>query len=140
MSGDTVTGLALQFTNDNKMCYAFSGGLEGKSSEQTMLDFETTSVYIDATFVLTAPIRFADIPNGLVRGFKLEFNNELVGTYKADSASEDMPSYVEAKILIPPFTQVKLICLDSTNASTYHGTANLTGKVGMPQRVGNLDE
>tara|TARA_Y100001963_G_C6487432_1_gene311832 strand:+ start:60 stop:482 length:423 start_codon:yes stop_codon:yes gene_type:complete len=140
MSGDTVTGKALQFTNDNKMCYAFSGAIESNTAERTILDFETTSVYIDATLVMTAPIRFADLPNGQTRGYKLSFNGEIVGMYKAESAQEDMPTYVEVKILIPPNTHVTLDCRDVADASTYHGTANLIGRVGMAQRVGNLDE
>ena len=140
MSGDTVIGEALQFTDDNKIAYAFSGAIEAKITDQTMLDFDTTSLYIVATLTMTAPIRFADVANGQVRVFQLSFNNQVVGTYKADSSQEDMPSYVEVKVLIPPNTHVNLICRDASAASTHHGTANLTGKVGMAPRVGNLVE
>jgi hypothetical protein len=140
MSGDTVTGTALQFTNDNKMCYAFSGAIEALDADQTCLDFETTSVYITARLTMTAPIRFADLANGRIRVFQLSFNDKVVGMYKTESSQEDMPSEIEVTILIPPNTHVNLICRDNSAGSTYHGTVNLTGKVGMAQRVGNLDE
>ena len=94
-----------------------------------MLKFKTSGLYVDATLVMTGPINFADIPNGVNRAFKLVFNGETVGMYKAESAGENMPTYIEVKILLPPFTEVELICKDNVTASTFSGTANITGRV-----------
>ena len=125
-------GLGIRYIGKD-YCYAFSGAVAALDSEQTVLDFTTTgSGYIMATFTMTAPIRMttAAIAAGYVRGYQLTFNNQTVGLYKADSAAPpDMPSVVEAQILIPPFTAVILSCVDSGANAAYLGTANITGRV-----------
>ena len=50
MSGETVTSRnALQFTNDNKKAYAYSGLLGIDSTETSLLTFNTNSEYIKGT-------------------------------------------------------------------------------------------
>ena len=120
-------GTSLNFVGDH--CYAISGEFPASTTEQTMLKFKTSGLYVIATLTMTAPIRFADLVNGQTRGFKLSFNGEVVGMYKAESAQEDMPADVEVSVLIPPFTDVELICKDTADASTFTGTANITGRV-----------
>jgi len=126
-SNPSGIGTSLNFVGNH--CYAMSGEFASSTTEQTMLSFKTSGFYVTATFVMTAPIRFADLPNGATRGFKLQFNSEVVGMYKAESAQEDMPAFAQVEILIPPFTEVKLICKDNADASTFTGTANITGRV-----------
>ena len=110
-------------------CYAFSGAVAASGSEQTLLDFTTGNGYIVATLTLTAPIRYAAITGGYIRGWELKFNGQTVGMYKADTDAEDMPTMLEAQILIPPVTAVILTCTDNAGSSLYLGTANLTGRV-----------
>ena len=50
MSGQTVTGLGLQFTDDNKHAYAYSGDVVVSASNTTMLEFSTNSEYLEAMF------------------------------------------------------------------------------------------
>ena len=122
------TGEGLRYIGNH--CYAFSGTFVAATSEQTMLDFTTGSGYIVATLTMTAPIAMTgDIINGKIRGFQLSFNGQAVGLYKVESDAEDMPTMVEARILIPPFTAVTLTCIDSATTATYSGTANITGRV-----------
>jgi len=109
--------------------YAYSGGVESSTSEQTILNFTTGTDYIVATLTMTAPIRMAAITQGVHRGYQLNFNGLTVGLYKLQSTDEDMPSDTEAQILIPPFTRVILTCIDSSDDAAYLGTANLTGRV-----------
>ena len=120
-------GLGLQYVGKDH-CYAFSGAFEAKTSTQTLFDF-TSSGYIVATLTMTAPIRWAAMGQGAVRGYQLDFNSQTVGLYKVDSDAEDMPTMIEAQILIPPFTAVVLTCVDSADAANYLGTANITGRV-----------
>ena len=110
--------------------YAFSGAFPALNSAQTLLDFSSGNDYIVATLTLTAPLNFgANVDNGIMRGWQLDFNGQTVGTYKADTINEDMPSFVEVQILIPPRTTVVLQCIDSATHADFKGTANLTGKV-----------
>ena len=112
--------------------YAYSGGVAALDSSQTVFDFTSPgSGYIVATLTMTAPIKMTtdDITNGLTRGWQLDFNSQTVGLYKADTVSEDMPSMIDAQILIPPFTAVVLTCVDDSPDATYFGTANITGRI-----------
>ena len=123
------TGLGIRYIGDR--CYAFSGTFGAANTTQTLFNFTTGSGYIVATLTMTAPIRFTtgNITAGVTRGFQLDFNSQTVGLYKAESNEEDMPTYIEVQILIPPFTAVVLTCIDHTNDATYVGTANITGRV-----------
>ena len=110
--------------------YAFSGAFAAQTSAQTMLDLSSGNDYIVATLTLTAPLNFGvNVDNGIIRGWQLDFNGQTVGTYKADTVNEDMPSLVEVQILIPPRTNVVLQCIDSATHADFKGTANLTGRV-----------
>ena len=124
------TGKGIRYIGKDH-CYAFSGAVAALNTEQTVLDFTTGSGYIVATLTMTAPIRMtaADIGTGVVRGYQLNFNGQTVGLYKAESGQEDMPTVIEAQILIPPFTAVVFTCIDSATNADYLGTANITGRV-----------
>ena len=122
-------GLGIRYIGNN--CYAYSGAFAASNTEQTLLDFTTGSGYIIATLTLTPPIRMiaAGISGGYPRGWQLNFNSQTVGLYKADTAQQDMPTVVEAQILIPSLTNVVLTSVDSGNDANYSGTAYLTGRV-----------
>jgi len=122
-----ATGLGIRYIG-NDHCYAFSGAVEALDSSQTMFDFTTGSGYIVATLTMTAPINMANISDGRLRGYQLDFNSQTVGLYKVESGMEDMPTMIEAQILIPPFTAVVLTCIDNAN-SDFLATANITGRV-----------
>ena len=111
--------------------YALSGEFAALRSLQTLLDFTTGSGFIVASLTMTAPIHMDPyaIAGGYNRGFQLNFNAQTAGLYKVDGGGEDMPTALEVTILIPPFTDVVLTCIDTTNAPDFLGTANLTGRV-----------
>jgi len=134
MSGDTVTGLGLQFTNDNKKCYAYSGIIAVNNTEKTLLNFSTNTEYINAI------VQF----NGGATGggdnyvYRIKFNNVIIQEYVSNSNADDL--YEELKIIIPPFTDVQCTAQNATDTSNNDQIVSLIGKVGMPQRVGDLDE
>ena len=123
-------GLGIRYIGKDH-CYAFSGAVRALNTEQTVLDFTTGSGYIVATLTMTAAMQMASgaIGNGYIRGYQLNFNSQTVGLYKTDSVAEDMPTMIEAQILIPPFTAVALTCVDEGGSPDYSGTANITGRV-----------
>ena len=123
-------GLGIRYIGKDH-CYAFSGTIPARNTEQTVLDFTTGSGFIVATLTMTAPFKMtaASVPDGRIRGYQLDFNGQTVGQYKVDSQQEDMPTIIEAQILIPPFTAVVLTCMDNSEALDYLGTANITGRV-----------
>ena len=122
------TGLGLRYIGKDH-CYAFSGAVSASTSEQTLFDFTSGAGYIVATLTMTAPIKMTTLTPGYIRGFQLNFNSQTVGLYKADAENEDMPTIIEAQILIPSLTAVVLTCQDHGTEANYLGTANLTGRV-----------
>jgi hypothetical protein len=134
MSGDTVTGEALQFTNDNKHAYAYSGVIPVDNTEKALLNFSTNSEYINAI------VQF----NGGASGggdnynYRIKFNNVIIQEYVSNSNADDL--YEELKIIIPPFTHVQCTAQNASDTSNNDQIVSLIGKVGMAQRVGNLDE
>jgi len=134
MSGDTVTGLALQFTNDNKHAYAYSGKIVTiNGSEVTLMHFDTNSEY----HVAQLQFWYDASGSGSNIEFKISFNNIKIACYHVtDSIDAEWSSPIE--LIIPPFTNV---LIEAKNAAgTEPVLSTLTTKVGMPQRVGNLDD
>ena len=123
-------GLGLRYIG-KEHCYAFTGAVAASNTEQTVLDFTTGSGFIVATLTMTAPVKMtaAGITDGAYRGYNLAFNSQTVFRAKLETDNEDMPSLLEAQILIPPFTAVVLTCVDHANKADYLGTANITGRV-----------
>ncbi len=133
MSGDTVTGKALQFTNDNKHAYAYSGAVASSASQLVILDFYTNSEYILAKF---QPFYRSDSGNNI--SYRIKFNDiEIAGVEL--TSSRDYTPYDEIHLIIPPFTNV-VVTHANISGGTNEAGMNVTGKVGMPQRVGNLDD
>ena len=120
-------GKSLRYLGNH--CYAFSGAFGAATATQTMFDFTSGSGYIVATLTMTAPVKMADIGLGYYRGWQLDFNSQTVGLYKAETSTENMPTFIEVQILIPPFTAVLFTCVDSGDNATALGTANITGRV-----------
>jgi len=144
MSGETVTSRnSLQFTNDNKNAYAYSGLTVVSQSlgDVTMFEGSTNSEYIKATVSFgTADATFSGAKN---IGYKISFNDTLVFSQLSISDGDGTLNYDGAcfpqTLIIPPFTTIKIETFTS-DADTIETFAMINGKVGMPQRVGNLDE
>ena len=130
MSGQTVTGRVLQFTNDNKFCYAYSGAIASEAGQIVILDFETNSEYIIAKF---QPFYRSDSGNNIT--YRIKFNDIEVAGVELTS-SRDYTPYDEIHLIIPPFTKVEVTHANLSGGTNEAGL-NVTGKVGMPQRVGN---
>jgi hypothetical protein len=137
MSGETVTSKsALQFTNDNKKAYAFSGYIDVDNNETTLLEFNTNSEYIDAIISVSNASGSGDDMR-----YYIYYNNVIVFGWYYDS-----PSYTgnlattPIPLIIPPFTTVKITGDNQSSGSLRPHTAAVAGTVGMAQRVGNLDE
>ena len=138
MSGDTVTGESLQFTDDNKYAYAQGGLIDSSTSEVTQLKFTTHEPYIIATIMFNGGVDPANITNGIYKIFYILINSKKIAAIKVESNLEDMPSTYLYEILIPSYSDFE-ITADSTFTG-YKTSVSLTGKVGMAPRVGNLVE
>ncbi len=136
MSSDTVTSRnALQFTNDNKFAYAYSGVVDvtGKTTQIEMLEFQTNSEYVNAKVQFQSSEAGG---NDLI--FYVYLDDILIATQNINAAKEFY--HAPLSVIIPPFTKVTLKGLNIDVSTGRDSTATVTGKVGMRQRVGNLNE
>tara|TARA_Y100001970_G_scaffold286091_1_gene407412 strand:+ start:459 stop:872 length:414 start_codon:yes stop_codon:yes gene_type:complete len=118
----------LQFTPDNKHCYAYSGGFGSTTSSQTMLDFTTNSEYIVGKLITSGAIGF-DTPGGLKSAFKVSLNNTPIAFTLVDNQTDHSASVTKLNLILPPFSTLKVeVDSDDTNAGA-KSTALFTGKV-----------
>ncbi len=133
MSGDTVTSKGLQFTNDNEHAYAYSGSVSVGTTRVSLFDFDTNSSYVVGKF---QPTYFTET-TGENLLFELYINDIIIYSVEITSSFDYTP-FEEVEVIIPPLVNFKI------KAKAASGTRNVggifTGKVGMPQRVGNLDD
>jgi len=134
MSGDTVTSNGLQFTNDNKYAYAFSGEIGAAAGDTDLLEFNTNSEYINAKFQTMNTQNDSDVIE-----WSILFNNVEVASYNAEGRTGQAEYGDVIYLIIPPFTVVKVIG-KSIGGGNKGGIATVTGEVGMAARVGNLVE
>ena len=131
MSGQTVVGDALQFTADNKHAYGYSGLIEVSTARTKLLEFETNSSYIVAEFQPT----YFTLGTGEDAYFEVSIDGVLIYNVEITSSTNSTP-YQEVEFIIPPNVTFKIEAF--MNSGTRNLGAIITGKVGMPPRVGNL--
>ena len=143
MSGQTVTSeSALQFTNDNKLAYAFSPSFTATTVIGTMLEFNTNSEYINARINYTGYMGpdGNSASNGTRGICSIYYNDLRVYQIMTDTDSGNMAQTFNPVLVIPPFTKVTIKTTAATTTGDYVVQVSVTGKVGMAPRVGNLVE
>jgi len=125
MASQTVTGPELQYTDDNKHAYAYSGVVLSTGSaapDDNLLNFATTSNYIIADITFQN-----DITSGSDVYFEIKFNDNIVILNKEASSSITEPW--SWKILIPPETTVNIAWGTQGGATNFKGTVAVMGRV-----------
>ena len=128
-SQPVTTPQALNFTPDNKHCYAYSGVIN-ESGETTYLDFTTNSEYIKSKIQAVT-----DQANGDDFNIKFYINDVVVGVAHAFFYSNS--TYVvdpEWELIIPPFSRVKITIQNINSADEW--AVMLTGEVFGMTEVG----
>ena len=131
MTSQTVTGNALQFTNDNKYCWVYSGAVSIDNNYTSILSFQTNSEYLNAKF---QPTVFDAVTDDYE--FKVQFNGVQILSTFIDGYKQYAP-YEEVELIIPPFTTVLIEGRNRTNAAFNSVGSIITAKVCMAPRVGN---
>jgi hypothetical protein len=130
-SQPVATPNALNFTPDNKHCYAYSGitDTSGQNNVDTLLEFDTNSEYIDARI---------DITNGSGSGddmrYYVRFNGVAVAQIYAGTSDVLNQFSLPLQMIIPPFTTVLITMTNVSSGSARAHTAIVKGSVyGMPE-------
>jgi len=132
-SQPVITPNALNFTPDNKRCYAYGGTNASSATSTTYLLFDTNSEYIIGEFQINAGLD-DDTPSESVAPTTLliKFNDigiAIIGT--GGGSTDRRPSSTIQRLIIPPFTKVECI-VDSLDAADKYNSVTFTGEaVGM---------
>jgi len=122
-SQPVVTPNALNFTPDNKNVYAYSGIVSIATSDTTALEFNTNSEYLIVELNVDTD---DNSTNNHI--WNIYFNDIIVVTMGGDNSRRnvDYDFGRPIKLIIPPFTDFKIIGKMSTGAIGW--TVVLTGK------------
>jgi len=125
MASQTIAGPDLQFTQDNKRCFAYSGDVTVGASATQMLKLQTQSEYIVSEFEYHGAL--AQIgQNQIALEVTLNGISVIHTFYEAaiDHTLYDTPP----KLIIPPFTEF-IITLAQASGSDRTMQVTLTGNV-----------
>jgi len=128
-SQPVVTQNAINFTPDNKRCYAYSGVMGVTNTEKTMIQFQTNSEY------LIAKVLFSYVDNDTEDyRYRIYFNDVVVQAILQGRKDYDFSYEYAVPMIIPPFTDVKLTAQNVDNANERSQLVSLTGKaIGMAE-------
>jgi len=130
MASQTITGDTLQFTQDNKHCYAYSGAIIVANATVNCLEFKSAiSGYIMADFIQS--LDASAIDQGQLFGFTIELNDVVICNFVEHVRSYAGQEYIglqRYKFLIPPHNTVitKAYTDDGSNNPFFH---TITGRV-----------
>ena len=127
--GGSFTGPAeaLEIIGDH--AYAYSGEIQIATSDVTHLEFTSGNYYFVGNLEALGPTKPAAPNDGNSALFHLSFNGVGLSTLKMDTEVEDMPSFVAMDIIIPPYTEVKVVVHSGGTTSNMVTSANLTGRI-----------
>ena len=129
MSGTFQGANTLQFTPDNKQCYAYSGVVSPTNAVNAIgIDFTTNSEYIKGRVYFS--IDNDDLSSGEQIGWKIMLNNQQITMTRVEASAADIVESALAPyfdVVIPPFTNFKAEAF--TNGSSVDSSFVFTGTV-----------
>jgi len=109
--------------------YGFSGLFDSATSEYTMFEFTSGNYYLVGELTVSGAIDDTSPAVGLISVFTLSMNGTNLMFLKADTDGEKSPMTISMPILIPPFTVVKLVGIDTGAVSARQTCASLVGRI-----------
>ena len=120
------TGTSLNYIGNH--AYAYSGTFGATTGDQTMLNFTTGAAYVWGKIYCNGGVQQDDPSTGIISSWELSLDGQVIALMKTESATEDMPTTVENKILIPPYSKVQLVIRASGTGSQTLSSAVFTGR------------
>jgi len=121
MASQTIVGPDLQYTQDNKHCFAYSGTFNPTTSPSRFLDFLSGAGYIVGQLEVNADWAGTGGNNVVVE----VYFNDIRIIFEQDVANDFVPGDATYKLIIPPHTKVQI----DLTGSTAKANANFTGRV-----------
>ena len=127
--GGSFTGPAQALEIMGEHAYAYSGLLPSDTSEYTMFNFTSGNYYFVGEVTVAGACDDTSPGVGLTSVFTLSMNGTNLMILKTDTDQEDMPTTAVVPILIPPYTQIKLVALDNGAVGGRDTSASLVGRI-----------
>jgi len=123
-----VTPNAINFTPDNKRCYAYSGIYTSSTTESDKLTFSTNSEYLVGRLQLNMPVDDDAPQTATISACNIKFNGVSVGIISGSSTDAGTNRSVSQELIIPPFTDVVCSVDSSGNEADRYGSLLFTGE------------
>ena len=131
---------SLQFTPDNKWCYAYSGNIPATSGLIEYLTFKTNSEYIVGILQFNGTADDAAPATGDISVCVIKLDGVVISTLKTDTEdSYNGLTTVTQELVFPPFSLVECSVISSADAATRLGSLTFTGKVSGAIEQENLE-
>jgi len=128
MASQTITGPDLQFTQDNKHCYGYSGQVNPSSgSVKTLFDFDSISGYMLVTFQFT--FDKTSIGTGESFGYTVKINGITVARLETESSTALPSQPFDLNLLFPPLSAVLITADTDDSGGAFFCSGSITGRV-----------
>ena len=123
----TGTAEAIEIIGDH--AYAYSGLFSTSTTQFEMFNFTSGSYYTVGRFVCNGATRISLVDVGSISVFNLQLNGTDVLGVKVDTNDKDSPGQAFMEVVIPPYTEVTLICNCSEDNTAEKVSASYTGRI-----------
>ena len=121
------TGKGIRYIGQH--CYAMSGFYEASTTETEVLNFTTGSGYIDALIQLNGAVDDDNPADRQSTTGAIYFNGIGVAILACGNSAVDAPMTDRNRLIIPPFTNVKIDVDSDANQADQYVTVNVIGRV-----------
>ena len=124
-----ITQNAINFTPDNKRCYAYSGDIPATGALVEFLNFNTNSEYLIGTLQFNGCANDAAPAEGQISVCVAKINGVVVCTLKVDTEdSYNGLTSVAQELVIPPFSLFQCSVISGGVSSDRLGSLTFTGE------------
>ena len=121
------TGLSLNVIGNH--AYAIASVTGATDDTETQLKFTSGNYLFFGRWTCNGGARIDAPDNGNVTVWTLKFNGVNVALIKTDTRDEDMPSTMYNEIMIPPYTEVEVLCESNSDEVTNLTSCLITGRI-----------
>ena len=109
--------------------YAIASVIGASDTSATQLKFTTGNYLFVGRWTCNGSARADSPPNGNATVWTMTFNGSNVALIKTDSAEEDSPSTIYNDIIIPPLTEVEVVCESNSVEGSNLTSCLMTGRI-----------
>jgi len=129
--GGSFTGAAQALEIYGDFALAYSGLRSANNSDVTHLEFTSGNYLFVGELAVTGAITesASNLGSGYITKFTTSFNGQELIFLKMDTENEDQPMTITIPLIIPSYTEVKVVAVGTADASTFKTSAALAGRI-----------